>query len=57
MRLRETESEHRQQQARHIRKVVPGVGQQSHRPVIESDGEFDDDERHVERDAEDKKPC
>lgn len=33
---------------------MPGVGQQSHRPVIESDGEFDDDERHVERDAEDK---
>ena len=33
-------------------RVVPGIGQQPHRPVIEPDGEFDDNECHVERNAE-----
>ena len=54
MGLCKAESQHGQQQARHVGKVVPGIGQQPHRPVIEPDGEFDDNECHVERNAEDK---
>ena len=52
LRLRQPEGQHGQQQAGDVGKVVPGIGQQAHRAVGEADGEFDDDESHVERNAQ-----
>ena len=52
--LGQPERQHGQQQAGHVGEVVPGVGQQAHRTVAEADGEFDDDEAHIEGDTPDE---
>ena len=54
MSLRQPESQHGQQQTGDIGKVVSGIGQQPHRAVIKPYGKLDDDEGHIERNAQDK---
>ena len=54
VRLRQPEGQHRQQQARHVREVVPRIGEQPHRAVPEPHGELHDDKTRIQGDSPQK---